>query len=206
MVNTPLFSSQGEAQIMLGTGTSGFDGQVAYAVTENFGLMANGSYSNRTDSSYGTKDYHYHDFIEIGAGYLVPFGKSNKFEIFGGGGMGNVDSYYSNSIYVGRADAKVTRFFVQPCIGSSNDVFDGGFAPRVVFVKLDNPKISSSYNNYKTFLEPTFTAKVGWKYIKMVFQIGFSIPISEPAYYDHQRLMFSFGIIGKIPGRSKKEE
>lgn len=201
MVNAPLFTSQGEVQITASTGSSGIDGQLAYAVTDNFGIMLNGSYSDKKDTAVSFRHFHYHDFIEFGAGYTTPIGKSQKFEIFGGGGVGNVDSYYNSSIYYGRANARLTRFFLQPCIGSSNDVFDGGFTPRIVFVKMDNPFVNESYNTFETFIEPTFTAKVGWKYIKMVFQIGVSFPASRPVYFGHQPLMFSFGLMGKIPGK-----
>jgi hypothetical protein len=43
-LNTPLFNNKGEIHIAANTGISGFDPQLAYAVTDNIGVMVNGSF------------------------------------------------------------------------------------------------------------------------------------------------------------------
>lgn len=212
IVNTPLLSSKGEFQATIGTGTSGYDPQFAYAVTNDLGIMVNASYANRTD----TTEFNKHTFAELGVGYLLPFGNGGHFELFGGAGMGKIDAknwdnsliYYQN---YSRTKADLTRIFIQPSVGIVSKAFDGAFTPRIVFLNvnhsINNNTFDSTLNthNFDPFIEPTVTAKVGWKYVKMFFQIGFSIPVTRFKNYTNQRLMFSFGLTGKIPGKRKSD-
>ena len=208
MVNTPLLTNEGEFQAAIGTGTSGIDGQLSYGVTEQVGVMLNGSFANRTDT--GSENYHKHTFIEMGAGYSIPIGGPGRFEIYGGGGIGSVDARFGynslfNTYVEDRSSADFTRLFLQPTIGVTNNVFDGSFTPRLVLLNINNS--NSLYSNYSwdPYIEPTFTAKVGWKYVKMVFQLGFSVPLVELKNYRNQPFMFSIGMIGKIPGKKNSE-
>ena len=43
MVNTPLFSNQGEFEATVATGTSNFDAQLGYAITDHIAVIVNGS-------------------------------------------------------------------------------------------------------------------------------------------------------------------
>lgn len=208
MVNTPLLTNEGEFQAAIGTGTSGIDGQLSYAVTEQVGVMLNGSFANRTDT--GSKNFHKHTFVEMGAGYSIPLGGPGRFEIYGGGGIGTVDAKFGysslfNTYVEDRSRADLTRLFLQPTIGLTNNVFDGSFTPRIVLLKINNKDSLYANHSWDPYIEPTFTAKVGWKYVKMVFQIGFSIPMVELKNYRNQPFMFSIGLIGKIPGKKNSE-
>ncbi|MEE4199006.1 MAG: hypothetical protein V2I54_15305 [Bacteroidales bacterium] len=64
MANSPMFTERGELQATIATGTSNFDAQTAYAITDHIGIMVNGSYGNETNDT--TDDYHKHAFIEGG--------------------------------------------------------------------------------------------------------------------------------------------
>ena len=208
MVNTPLLTNEGEFQATIGTGTSGIDGQFAYAISDQVGVMLNASYANRADT--GSKNFHKHTFAEMGAGYSIPLGGPGRFEIYGGGGMGWVDAKFGynglfNTYVVNRSNAVLTRLFLQPTIGLTNNVFDGSFTPRIVMLNVNNTDKEFSNNTWTPFVEPTFTAKVGWKYVKMVFQIGLSVPLRELKGYENQPFMFSIGLVGKIPGKNKSE-
>jgi hypothetical protein len=202
MVNVPLHTSKGEFQVNIGTGTSGIDPQLSYAITDNIGIMTNASFADRKDST----DYHKHNFAEFGVGYMLNFGKNGHFEVYGGAGTGSVDSkYYYNSSTDTRTKASLTRFFLQPSIGVVTKAFDGAFTPRIVLLNV-NHSINNNINdstlntsNFDPFIEPTVTAKVGWKYIKMIFQVGFSVPLTKFKNYTNQRFMFSVGLVGKIP-------
>ncbi len=66
VINTPLLSNKDELQVSLNTGISGFDPQIAYAVTDHIGVMLNGSFTNRISDS--TDNYHKHTFVEVGSG------------------------------------------------------------------------------------------------------------------------------------------
>ena len=204
IVNTPLLSKEGEFQASVGTGTSGIDPQFAYAITENIGIMLNASYANRSDTNLANKNYHKHSFAEAGFGYTLHMGNAGRFEVYGGGGVGKVNAIFNQDVFYGRADATYTRIFIQPSIGATTDVFDGAFTTRLIFVNVNNSNPLLNSNRFDPFLEPTLTAKVGWRYIKMMFQLGFSVPLTNNyRNYNYQPFMFSIGLAGKIPGKKK---
>lgn len=189
VVNTPLFSNKGEFQASVNTGVSGFDPQLAFAVTDHIGLILNGSFANRTSDT--TDNFHKHQFVELGAGYYQKVGKSGRFEVFGGGGFGKVRALYENELWYDQTDVNSLRFFVEPVIGATTTIFDGSFTPRLVLVNL----YQESAGNVGVFIEPTITAKFGYKYFKTVFQLGFSLPFNgNNIEFEYQPFIFSVGI------------
>ena len=134
VVNTPLLSNKGELQVSANLGTSGFDPQFAYAITDNIGLMLNGSFANRTSDS--TSDFHKHSFVETGVGYYTSVGENGRFETFGGLGFGKLSAELDNNLWKSYADVSTLRFFIQPTIGASSSIFDGSLSSRMVMVNL----------------------------------------------------------------------
>lgn len=190
-VNTPLLSNKNEFQASVYTGTSGFDAQTAFAVTDNVGIMLNGSFANRTSDS--TSNFHKHKFVELGVGYYTKINDGNgRFEVFGGGGLGDVQGKYSIWSSTYSASVSTTRFFIQPTVGATSDVFDGSFSTRFVMVNLHNDV--NSINGM--FIEPVLTGKVGYKNLKGVMQVGVSLPLLEYGGipFDYQPLLISFGL------------
>lgn len=192
VVNTPMLSDKGELQAAIYTGVSGFDPQFAYAITDHLGVMLNASFANLSkDNNDNLKKY---QFIETGVGYYTKIKESGRFETFGGLGYANLNLLNSNNIYS-------YRFFIQPSIGAVSDFFDGSFSTR--FVLLSISKDNFNYKNF--FIEPVITAKVGYKFIKAVFQIGLSLPLhSSSPSYECQPLLFSIGLQAKINTRVRK--
>ena len=82
MVNTPVFSNKGEFQATVATGTSNFDAQLGYAITDNIAVIANGSYADQTNDT--TDEFHKHLIIEGGLGYYRQISSSARIEVFGG--------------------------------------------------------------------------------------------------------------------------
>lgn len=194
MVNSPMLSNQGEFQATIATGTSNFDVQTAFAITDNIGIMANGSYGNETSDS--TDDYHKHLFFEGGIGYYDKIGDKGRYEIYGGFGTGSAEGYYQNAIFDSQiTDARFNRFFVQPGIGISTGIFDGSFSPRFVMVQMDPEGANFKEGRYNVFLEPVITSKVGFKYVKFVFQVGVSVPFGEENLnFDYQPFIMNVGL------------
>lgn len=194
MVNSPMFSNQGEFQATIATGNSSFDAQVALAVTDNIGIMVNGSYENETSDS--SDDFHKHSFIEAGIGYYEKIGEKGRYEIYGGYGLGEAKGYFENAFFDEEiTDAKYNRFFIQPGIGVSTGIFDGSFSPRFVLVQMDPKGANYGTARYNTFFEPVITSKIGYKYVKFIAQFGVSIPVGDQELsYDHQRFIFNFGL------------
>jgi hypothetical protein len=197
VINAPLLSNKGEFQARLNSGISGFDPQFSYAVTDNIGVMLNGSYNYQNDSD----SYHKHYFIESGAGYFGKLQESGRFEVFGGYGYGDVKTLTPwLPGWVAYADGYYHRIFIQPSIGAVTNVFEGSFSTRFVMVNMhfrdyygDKPSADNSFN---PFIEPVITAKIGYKYVKFVTQIGFSIPLGNnyEDLYDYQPFIFSMGV------------
>jgi len=193
VINTPLLSKQGEFQAVLNTGVSGFDPQFAYAITDHIGVMLNGSYINRTNDTLN--NFHKHLAVETGAGYYTKIGNSGRFEVFGGVGYSRLKADYSNNLWISRTDVNSYKLFIQPAIGATTDIFDGSFATRFVRVNLFQDQLK--YTGY--FIEPVLTAKVGYKFIKFVMQVGVSIPInSNELVFSYQPFLFSIGIQTKL--------
>lgn len=202
VINTPLLSNKNEFQGKLTVGTSGFDNQLSYAITDNIGVMLNGSYNYRNDSD----SYHKHYFVETGLGYYRKLQEAGRLEVFGGYGYGDVKTSenewsYQNNI---SSNAYYQRFFIQPSLGAVTNVFEGSFSTRYSLVNMhfrtgDIDDMAMN-NSYISFLEPAITVKLGYKYVKYVAQIGFSIPIygNTDQMYSFQPFIFSMGINVKI--------
>ena len=195
---TPMLSEKGDAKLDLNYGVSGFDPQLAYAVTDHLGILVNASFAD-TDGSRDSGYYHRHNFIELGAGYFNKIGEKGLFSIYGGVGFGDISSSYSSGIINNPdLDTRQFRFFIQPSLGIKTDVYEGAIGAR--FVSLQLLDLNQGSVNY--FLEPTITNKLGFKYGKVCLQTGFAVPIMGSNFgYDYHPLMFSFGVeldIGKI--------
>ncbi len=193
VINTPLLSNKGEFQCAIHTGTAGNDPQFAYAITDNIGVMLNGSFANRTSDS--TDDFHKHQFVEIGSGYFTKLGNSGRFEVFGGFGLGKLKAKLDNNLWMSYEDVTSNRIFIQPAIGAATEIFDASLAARFVMVNMKQ----SSAKNTGLFLEPVMTTKVGYKYVKLVFQLGLSFPLnSKTREFSYQPFIFSIGLNGYI--------
>jgi hypothetical protein len=201
VLNTPLLSNKGEFQGRLNGGISGIDPQMSYAFTDRIGVMLNGSFNYRNDSD----KYHKHFFIESGAGYYSKIQDAGRFDIYGGYGFGDIKTnvFWLNG-WDNYADGYYHRVFLQPSIGAVTSVFEGGFSTRLVLVNMHFRNIPENYayldNSLTTFIEPVITAKVGYKYIKYVAQIGFSLPLTNNNIdlYEYQPFIFSLGINLKL--------
>lgn len=187
-VNTPLLSNKGEIQGAVYAGTSGFDPQLAYAITDNIGIMLNGSFENSESDT--TDDYHKHQLFELGVGYYKKLSDKGRFEIFGGYGFGNINVYTENAIFNSVTDVNSNKFFIQPAFGLSSKIFDFGFASRFVFIKIHDDIVSYT----RSYIEPALTVRVGWKQVKFAYQIGYSIPFNKDAIIEYQPLMMSLGL------------
>ncbi|MFW6371230.1 MAG: hypothetical protein ACOC10_08515, partial [Bacteroidota bacterium] len=168
VINTPMFKQAGELQGAAHTGISGFDPQVSYAITENIGLMVNGSFANQTSDT--TDNYHKHSFIEAGVGFYKNYRSIGVFEVYGGYGMGTLNAFYENDLWSDQENVKTNRLFLQPAVGINTGYFIGSLSPRLVYVNL----LQEPESLDGIFIEPVLTGKLGLPYVKMTLQVGFS--------------------------------
>lgn len=190
VVNTPLLSDKDEFQASLHYSTSGYDAQFAYAVTENIGVMLNGNMESwRSDTS---DEYHKHFLLESGAGYYTKLSEKGRTEIFAGFGLGQVDIKDYNYFYP-TTKSMYNRAFIQPAIGFTTKIVDFSFATRFSMVSMDN----SIAKDILFYFEPAATVKVGYKQVKSVFQLSWSLPMNRNENILISRLIvFSIGVQG----------
>ena len=194
MVNTPLFSNQGEFQATVATGTSNFDAQLGFAITDNIAIIANGSYADETNDT--TDEFHKHLILEGGLGYYKKLSESGRIEVFGGYGIGQIQTLKDNAVFDDPyTEIKFNRIFLQPSVGAVTDIFEGCFATRVAFVQMIPSSTSNISESWHMFIEPVMTVKIGYRYAKAVIQVGYSFPINEKNIdYNTQGLIFNFGL------------
>lgn len=198
MVNSPMFSNAGEFQAIVATGTSNFDAQLGYAITDNIAVVANGSFADQTNDT--TDEFHKHLILEGGVGYYRKINSAARMEVFGGYGFGKIQTLEDYGIGgLDQVDVQFNRIYLQPAIGTATDFFDGSFATRFAMVQMvpsNSQTISTSWN---TFIEPVITTKMGYKYVKAVIQFGYSFPLKEEQVdYNHQNLILNFGLVFSI--------
>ena len=191
VINAPLLSNKNELQASINTGTSGFDPQIAYAVTDNIGIMLNGSFKDSKSDSL--EDYHKHQFGEIGIGYYKKLDENARFEVFTGFGYGKIKAYTEFAFLNDYVNLESYRFFIQPDIGITNKIIDASFSTRFIVFNTINNNIN--YN--RMFLEPALTFRVGYKYIKFSVQVGYSFALSS-SIINYEPFIFSIGLHAKL--------
>ena len=207
VVNAPLLSESGEANIAGHMGSSGFDFQSSFALTSNIALMANGSFFKDEDEE--TYEYSEHFFGEAGIGYFKHLGKSGRMELFGGYGYGHTkaeDDWYFLGNQSEYAEAFFHRIFIQTNVGITTEYFNGGFAVRgccLLFNKYIHNNNTYNEKDAYFFIEPVLFWGLGWHRVKMLSQVGISVCFNrEPIGYIP--FLVSFGININL-GRNREE-
>lgn len=199
VVNTPLFSNKNEFQAAVHMGTAGFDPQLAYSITNNIGIMANGSFEifQTTDTTIAFP--HKHSFGELGIGYYTKLAGKQRFEVYGGYGIGNIkfEEFDINNIPY-EAKVKTNRYFIQPAYGITTEHIDFSVASRFIWITGEG---GADLKYTRSFWEPAVTGRFGGANVKGVIQAGLSLPFQEGDYIDYEPFLFSVGIqasFGKI--------
>ncbi len=210
-LHVPLFKEKNELSLNAGAGISGTELQAAYSVTNNFAVMANGSFFNANVAEPTGIYRKENNFGEIGLGYFQHLGENIIGEVFSGFGVGK--AFNQGNFWIGNNSfnrANYTRYFVQPSIGFISNSFELAGSIRWSYVDFFNFKTESSIQpldklpnrSSYPFLEPALTARIGYKSVKIFGQIGTSFSlVSIP--YAYAPLIFSTGLNIKIAQRYK---
>jgi hypothetical protein len=221
--NVPLFRGAGEFQGAAYL-TTGLDLQMAYAVTDHIGVTGNYNFlrQNQTlpeDTSVPNMPASFqrkNDFGEVGLGYFQST-RSNRFELYGGYGMGtgtSYDNYYFFAKEFGVkgivATGKYSRFYLQPSFGTNNKKFNMSFTVRISAVEFSEFSSDGFTGTTVTkkpdeplhiFLEPSLTGKfplAGNLY--GVMQLNLNGPIPNDVYFEYVPIQFAIGIQLKAGG------
>jgi hypothetical protein len=194
VINTPLFQKKGQFNAAIHASHSGGNPQLAYAVTDHFGLMLNGSFLDTGSEESFMKQ----TMVELGGGYFTTLDESGKFEIYAGYGLGKVEGHHEGNLGVfaswySLVDANVRKYFIQPSLGYTSDHLEICFTTRIVNLRLidqlENNKFAA------TFGEPAVTLKAGGDKFKGVLQLGYSINLftSGADEFHYRPSLFSLG-------------
>ncbi len=185
-LNTPMLIQKNNTKLNLAVGTSGFDLQTAYAVTNQIGIMANGAITNY-DAHYSdfkllgishpTDEKHRETFGELGIGFFSKKDTATtwRWEIYGGYGEGKtIQTMQTDGTLVFQSPYQ--KYFFQPALGNISGEFEFIWAFRYSYLTLGEIDWIGNVSNRRTIatnvLEPSFTARRGWKNIKFFYQIS----------------------------------
>ena len=202
-VNTPLFSEKGQAAATTSVQMQEVltaQVQTAYAFKDNWAVQVNGSFLIPNRNSVNER----HVFGEAAIGWFRAIDQDQPsaiFECFAGYGRGYTHSFggwFSGSNW---AEAFYHRLFIQPTVGHSGKIFDAAFSMRMGQLIVDKYRFAPRGNQDpwtswgRAFVEPCFTARLGFKQLRWVTQFGLSLPLrrmdGDKAW---QPLIFNTGI------------
>ena len=237
--NIPLLSKKGDSKLggyfTAGGGSSNFaytgldsynkgiDLHIAYALSDNFGIMIN-KY-NRWEKNDGANDFNIGDsavikyrrgLTEIAAGYFTSLkreGKNTFFQVFAGVALGKFylkeNSAINGSHFTRFHNNNITKLFLQPAVTTGQQRnFSASFSSRFNAVFYNNSKTDYSFtelNNYLLddlsasavfFWEPSMNYSFAFKKLKPIrfdVQTGFAVLMNK-RFVDYRTINFAFGV------------
>lgn len=216
--NTPMLSSKGElhaaAHVSL-KGNTSFSS--AYAASEHFGILLNGSLMNRNREK---KDFR-HNLLETGAGYFTTFGTNNNriLEIYAGLGRGNSERTYKDKTSTGlitedRQELSFKKTFLQVNYSSKNkktlNLFGAKFplnygtALRISHIRMNeflrNDIAQPKEDNI--FLEPVFFTRMAIsRTVQLQYISGSNFGLKSRKFLTAGNSVFSVGLVINAGGR-----
>jgi hypothetical protein len=189
----------------------------AYAVSDHFGVLANGSLMNRNKFK---KDFR-HNLMEIGGGYFNTFGPDSNlriFEVYTGIGKGSSDRTYKEKTSDGfttydRQEVTFDKFFIQVNYSSKqkksvnlfkkNYPLNYGTVLRMSYVNMDefirNDVAQPTEDNI--FLEPVFfTRLVLNPSVQFQFTSGSNFGLKNRKFLTAGNSVLSLGLVINVGG------
>ncbi len=216
--NTPMLSSKGE---LSAAGHVTLKGNVsvnsAYAASEHFGILLNGSVMN---SNRTRKDFN-HNLIETGAGYFNTFGPENNriLEIYAGIGKGNSERVYKDKTSAGlitedRQEVNFNKTFLQVNYSSKRKQdlrlfgarfpLNYGTALRMSYLKMTEFR-RNDINQPKEdniFLEPVFFTRMAISQaVQLQYTTGSNFGLKNRKFLTAGNSVFSLGLVINVGGR-----
>lgn len=216
--NVPMFTEKGElsaAGHITPKGNITFN--TAYAVTDNIGVMLNGSMLNQERKK---RDFR-HNLIEAGAGYFTTFGPNQNrvLEIYGGLGGGSSDRTEKESkegvMTYTRREAGFSKYFTQVNFSSKkkkslrllgNDFpLNYGTALRMSYVNMHKHLLNNveQPNESNIFLEPIFYTRMTLTpNVQLQYTSGSNFGLRNRKALTAGYSVFSLGFVINVGGRN----
>ncbi|MBN1408452.1 MAG: hypothetical protein JW956_11715 [Calditrichaceae bacterium] len=207
VAHTTFYEENGDLSVSGFVGSTGYDGQVSFAMTDNLYLYGAASYlkEDSTNNENNDEDYLKHKYQEGAIGFYHCMGSSGRYTMHMGMGHGESEAYDSYVFFGDNelmAKGKYRKYFFQSALGMSKDIVDLGGAIRYNYV--DFYKFSTTSENipgvehiFNQFIEPSFFVRVGYKYIKWHFQYSVAIGLRDESPFDYRANRISMGITFK---------
>ena len=220
--NTPMFTQKDELHA---SGHMSLRGNIslntAYAFSDNFAVMINGSYINQNKERKDFKQ----GMLEAGVGYFTTFGPENNriFEVYAGMGSGNSkrvlsDLTYDGAIAVESQDIDFDKFFVQVNYSSkkkrSLNLFGDRFplnygtALRMSYVTMDDYKMTgvTPIKEDNIFLEPIFYTRMRLNdNFQLQYTTGSNFGLKDRKYLTAGNSVFTIGAVYNLGGKKLKQ-
>ncbi len=196
--------------------------QSAIAVREHAGIMMNGGlfFPEENDNGSGGEG----QFFETGAGYYLFFLNYFVFETYGVLGYGHFENHFPNTVSeypstTGKLSGNLIRYSIQPNIGITHKYFDVAASLRfsglhyynvrgsLVFDEVDQKQYLEHERNH-FLIEPAFTMRAGYDFIKFQVQYGVSWNLTTRDFRQDDSYVI-FGIVYKFNpscGKSNSEK
>lgn len=146
LMTTPNFREKGEVHLAGHWADAGYDGEAAYAITNNVFIQGSIMVQSATGSSSSSSSSNQKSYTvkgqlgEVAVGYFMPVKKYGTLSVCGGYGGGYVNNNWAAD---GSSSANISKLFIQPSIGVRRKRFD-----LVVSAKLANLTYSNLSQNY----------------------------------------------------------
>lgn len=219
--NVPMFTQRGElsaAGHITPKGNITFN--TAYAVSDHFGVLVNGSMLNRERK----KEDFQHNLLEAGGGYFTTFGPNNNriLEVYGGFGGGSSDRTKKAENEKGvmtseRRETSFNKYFAQVNFSSKrrkslhlfNKEFplNYGTALRASYVTMDEHLLNGvpQEKEDNIFLEPIFYTRLTLNpSVQLQYTSGSNFGLKNRDVLTAGYAVFSLGLVINVGGKNSK--
>lgn len=171
---THMMKEQGEIHFNLNGGAHGGNLQAAYALTDQYGIVASIS-GRKSDGNNGSVDEE-HNYGEIGINYFG-FGTDRvSGEFTTGLGFGEGERGTSSGEYI--------KPFIQMNAAFTSGMFDTGVSLRTAYVSFTELNVTNDRpGDSSVFFEPAVFARMGFRNIKLESQLGIAYPLSDSGQF-----------------------
>lgn len=220
--NTPMFTEKGELSAgghITPKGNISFN--TAYAVTDHFAAMLNGSMLN---SERPKKDFR-HNLLEVGGGYFTTFGPDQNriMEVYGGIGGGSSDRTKKEEDSKGvmtytRYEANFSKYFVQVNFSSkrkkSLHLFNRDFplnygtALRASYINMNKYLVNGEPETEEDniFFEPIFYTRLALNpAVQLQYTSGANFGLKNRDTLTAGYSVFSLGVVVNVGGFTKNK-
>lgn len=186
--HVPLFTERKQIAATASTADGSIQLDGAVSITNHLMICASGTFIKPKEDKSGNGGSA--NLIELGGGYYRPM---NKFVMGATGlvGAGNMENHYPSAS--GSLQANLFRWGVQPYIGYTSPYFEGILATRFVGVSYSSIKGQLTLNNIdqvsylssnanQLFFEPSFTVRIGYRFIYFQLQDVVSVNVSSSSF------------------------